>query len=480
MSKNQSVWIVLFVVVLAVFGYLVSRGFKTPLWQKWMYRYEYKEGKKPYDIDFFIEMMQSSVPKDSFVRLQTNFSEIPTTKPTDLYLYVGSQYHPYPIEVHALLEHVAAGGKALIITEKLNENFDYEIPGLWTKSIKIPQTIEISDTFKYEKTTVELDELEISCSLPSYFKVNPWNFIKIDTSDFDKNQPISGMPVFYDETEFDETEEYNPDEEYYEEIVDTISDEGNDYTVEEYEEEEESFFRPKPVYKVLGKNSNGNNLVKIEYNEGAIFYCSNPAIFTNYQIDKPETYKYLNKVLGYIDYDKVYWDELRFQFLHNNGSKGRGNGGKTDPARPSVLGIILQSKALKTALYLLIFGVLFFVVMGIKRRLKTIEVVEPVRNSSIDFSKTIARLYWLKPNHKKMVEQKMKVFLAEVRNRYNIPTHILDNDFKELFRAKTGVEQKEINRLFDAYKVVQNSEKIHPDLLIQIYQSIYLIKQKWK
>lgn len=121
-----------------------------------------------------------------------------------------------------------------------------------------------------------------------------------------------------------------------------------------------------------------------------------------------------------------------------------------------------------------------FLVVGIKRKYNTIEVLDPVTNSSIDFSKTIARLYWLNPNHRKMADQKMKMFLFEVRNRYGLTTHELNDDFKSRFKSKTGVSDKLINRLFDAYSLARQSSTIHKDVLIQISETIVLIRQQWK
>ena len=118
--------------------------------------------------------------------------------------------------------------------------------------------------------------------------------------------------------------------------------------------------------------------------------------------------------------------------------------------------------------------------VGIKRRYNAIEIVDPITNSSIDFSKTIARLYWLNPNHRKMADQKMKMFLFEVRNRYGLTTHELDEDFKIRFGAKSGVSEKLINRLFDAYNLARQSPTIHSDVLIQISESIVKIRQEWK
>ena len=107
-------------------------------------------------------------------------------------------------------------------------------------------------------------------------------------------------------------------------------------------------------------------------------------------------------------------------------------------------------------------------------------IFEPLGNSSIDFTKTIARLYWLNPDHGKIANLKVQMFLFEARTRYGLSTHELDDRFKALLVAKTGVEEKWIRRLLESYRVVQTVKTVHEDRLKQIDEIISHIRANWK
>ena len=64
-----------------------------------------------------------------------------------------------------------------------------------------------------------------------------------------------------------------------------------------------------------------------------------------------------------------------------------------------------------------------------KRKQRIIPVLERNENTSFKFISTIGRLYFLQNDHKKLCQQKMKLFYAYIRDRYNINTTKVDEGY---------------------------------------------------
>lgn len=467
--------VVLIIVIVLIVGFLafLSNKFKGDSDRRlWQFNYQYGGEELPYDRDFCLDYLKKDVGSSNFYPLEERFSKTDNKKPNSLYLFYNRQFDIDKTETQALYDFVAEGNDALIIADNFNFEFFKELRG-----IQLSQEEPYLALSRYDSAVVLSDIFQLNrqhntpVSIYTYGHNALSRSFKVDTNNIDVD--VYGLSTTYtweaNEDEYEE-EEYEVEEEAYlyeeeevlEETVITKSDQsyGKSY--------------PNPEIRILGTSENlGPNLLKIAFGKGHILLHSNPVLFTNVQLDKPEIFQYTQAMFDELTYEHIYFDELRFQFLNAQAE------GKTITDQ-SYFEYIFSNRALKTAFYFFLIGLLVFLVVGIKRRCNAIEIVDPITNSSIDFSKTIARLYWLNPNHRKMADQKMKMFLFEVRNRYGLTTHELDEEFQIRFGAKSGVSEKLINRLFDAYNLARQSPTIHSDVLIQISESIVKIRQEWK
>ncbi len=477
--------IVLIIVILVVVGFLIylsNSSRQSSDMAKWRFNYGYEGENLPYDRDFFIDYMEKT--SEDFTELEERFSRIDKEESKGLYFFYNDNFAIDRTESDALYEFVAEGNTALIIAHDFNFELFKKIRGIQLKSDDPYFSIDRVDSAITLTDELSLDNKPTSINIITYGENALRSSFLVDTSNLAND--IYGKSTTYtweEESYEDETYAYEEEEYAYE-------DEAYDYEEDSYKYEELETVELDPVelgkenktfdideiqqITVLGKTKKqGANLIRIDMGEGSIYLHTNPVLFTNAQFDKPEIFEYVKTMFTDIDYTQVYWDELSFQFL-NAKNEGYGLSDK------SYFEYIFKNRALKAAFYFFLIGLIVFLVVGIKRKYNTIEVLDPVINSSIDFSKTIARLYWLNPNHRKMADQKMKMFLFEVRNRYGLTTHELNDDFKSRFKSKTGVSDKLINRLFDAYSLARQSSTIHKDVLIQISETIVLIRQQWK
>jgi len=178
---------------------------------------------------------------------------------------------------------------------------------------------------------------------------------------------------------------------------------------------------------VIGKNNNGRSTyLSFKFGKGSLYLCANPSIFSNYSLLTKEGADYAAKALSYLPVTQnIYWDEFQ------NGDI---------PEDESPMRVFFNHPSLQWAWYLSLFGMLVFVIFEIKRRQRIIPVIEPLRNSTLDFVKVVGQVYYEKRNNTNIAHKKILYLFAHLRDEYQIKTNKLDNEFVEKLTAKLGIE----------------------------------------
>ncbi|MGI9526286.1 MAG: DUF4350 domain-containing protein, partial [Weeksellaceae bacterium] len=119
--------------------------------------------------------------------------------------------------------------------------------------------------------------------------------------------------------------------------------------------------------------------------------------------------------------------------------------------------------------YTMLAGVILFIIFNAKRRQRIVPVIEPNKNMSADFVKTIGNLYLQEGNYKDMAHKKATYFLNKARTDLFIDTHALDEVFWRRVKLKTGASEKDIQ------EVIPLIEKaLHPQAPVQESELIRL------
>ena len=143
----------------------------------------------------------------------------------------------------------------------------------------------------------------------------------------------------------------------------------------------------------------------------------------------------------------------------------------------STLGFILRNNSLRWAYYTGILFMILFVVFSIKRRQRIIPVVTPFRNTTLEFTETVGRLYFNRGDHKNIVEKKIKFFMEYIRSRYYMDTQNLDADFVEKLTIKSGIEKERIQYMTQLMISLLNKQVIADTELIQLNDLIEYFKK---
>lgn len=209
---------------------------------------------------------------------------------------------------------------------------------------------------------------------------------------------------------------------------------------------------------VLGNNiKNKINFIQINWGKGKIILSTVPEVFTNYLFVNENNYDYVYKALSYLPNQKVIWDEY---YKEGNIKK------------ESELRIIFRNPALLTAYYVLIFSLVIFILIGIKRKQRIIPVVEPLRNTTLDFVDIVGTLYYQTGNHKNIAEKKIVYFLEYIRSAFQIKTNLYDDAFINRITNLSGIDRQKIHDLFYYFADITVKESITQQELLKLNRMI--------
>ncbi len=213
--------------------------------------------------------------------------------------------------------------------------------------------------------------------------------------------------------------------------------------------------------KILGNlNDTGVNFIRVKYGQGEILLSSCPVAFTNYYIVDPKTRQYPFYCLSYLPQRKIYWNEY-----YNYHSK---NGYNED----SSLTFIFKNPPLRWALMILIFGLLLYILFEGKRKQRIIAIMDPYKNTTLEFADTMGRLYYERFDHKNLAEKKINYFFDYLRTKLYLRTDTIDAEFYKRFRDKTGMSEKETAELFVGISRVQALPSITEKDLLELNKAM--------
>ncbi|MCO4292894.1 DUF4350 domain-containing protein [Solitalea sp. MAHUQ-68] len=206
---------------------------------------------------------------------------------------------------------------------------------------------------------------------------------------------------------------------------------------------------------VLGrKNKDKPDFIKVKHGKGNFYLNTNSTAFSNYFVLDKATSDYAFKCLSYLPVQPVIWDEYLKQ----------GRVGEDDVFR-----VLFEHASLKWAYYIMILGILIFIIFEAKRRQRIIPVIEPLPNNTLEFTKVIGALYFNKADHTDAAKKKVNFLLEFIRTHFFERTNELDGDFIEHFTRKTGWDKEKMQQLIETVRWVRllpdNYELAESDLI---------------
>lgn len=201
-------------------------------------------------------------------------------------------------------------------------------------------------------------------------------------------------------------------------------------------------------------------MLRVATGEGSITLCTLPLLFTNYTVMQPGNSQLAFTALSYLPRDRsVVWDEYQKQ------------GRKEDN---SVLRVILANKTLKWVYFLSLTGLLLVLVFETRRRRSMVAVVDPVRNTTVDFVNVVGMLHYEQRNFGDIARKRIALLLERIRIQFLLPTLTIDKEFARALSAKSGFDLAETEKLIDKINFALYAHLLSAEDLIELNKSIEL------
>ncbi|MGI0107743.1 DUF4350 domain-containing protein [Salinimicrobium sp. WS361] len=206
------------------------------------------------------------------------------------------------------------------------------------------------------------------------------------------------------------------------------------------------------------------NFLRDTVGKGMVYLHSTPKAFSNYFLLQDNNAEYIERVLAYLPTQQpVFWDHYY-------------KTGKSFYTSP--LFVILNSKPLRWAYYFVIIGSLLFIIFEGKRKQRSIPVIKPLQNQTLDFTRTIAGLYLDRADYKSIASKKIALFLEYVRSQYRVATNEINQGFYDRVAAMSENSTKEVERLWQLMERLEKKNSVSKEELLELNKAISAFKKK--
>src|SRR3546814_789988 len=161
-------------------------------------------------------------------------------------------------------------------------------------------------------------------------------------------------------------------------------------------------FGSPSFFSITESLSGKSNFIRVPYGNGNFYLHSQPIMFSNYHLLRNQGHEYAFRALSYLPAHHTWWDEY-----YKQGRVGS----------RSLFGIIAKYPTIRWAWYLLLFGLLLYVIFRGKRRQRVIPQIEPPKNTSLEFAGVVSSLYYNQRDFKDIGMKKAWYFEEFLRNR---------------------------------------------------------------
>jgi len=435
-KENIIIAIVIAAVLVLIVWFVIYLRNHTKKEFSWYESY-IERSDQPYGTEVISELLEGYFEGYNFEVARNNIADYLSAPDSKHQIYVFIGHKPFLDDSTFLLlkDFVRKGNDAFFALKDIPERLSGEI----FRENAIPHMdsvfylTEFGDTVWYEQEGVGFDTTSFS-----YFTADKMrmNFV----SDQFKADSSFGFTFMVE----DKTHLYN----WY-------------YFVPEYAE-------TLSTYDSLGTLYSGNflNYIRIPYGKGNFYIHSNPIVFTNFFQIKKENIEYTSKIFSYLEPGDIIWDEA--SKTYDPGYDGFNNDFNNEQEGP--LKYILSQRSLRWGWYVMITGILLFLLFRTKRLQQPIPVMETNENKSLEFIQTIGRMYYMSRNHKLIAQQKMKLFLHFINQRYGLSTKDLNDTFYDKLHLKSEISADNLKSIFSHYRFIEDTPDASADDLILFHQ----------
>ena len=218
--------------------------------------------------------------------------------------------------------------------------------------------------------------------------------------------------------------------------------------------------------EVLGTNDfHYANFIRIRAGEGVVLFQTAPMTFSNYFLLYGNNIRYFDNVWSALPakVDKVIWNQY---YLYKN---------QDDEDNPGFFGgleKLLKNPALGSAFLLLLLVLATYVAINVKRRQRIVPEIPPKSNESLDFVKTIGRLYFEKGDHQNLAIKMGQHFQEHIRTRYQVKLDPSEETSITRLSSRSGVDESLVRDIATTLRYVHDAPSLSEEQLEEWYRLI--------
>jgi hypothetical protein len=106
------------------------------------------------------------------------------------------------------------------------------------------------------------------------------------------------------------------------------------------------------------------------------------------------------------------------------------------------------------------------------RRQRMIPVRVANKNTTVEFTQTIARLYYNQKDNRNIALKMIQHFLEYIRTQHYLPSQKLNPDFARILAGKTNTNLEKTERLVAKMAAIQDGATVSDDLLLWLNREI--------
>ena len=107
-----------------------------------------------------------------------------------------------------------------------------------------------------------------------------------------------------------------------------------------------------------------------------------------------------------------------------------------------------------------------------KRKQRVIPIIKSPENSTLNFTKTVGMLYLEQGTHSNILDKKIQFFFDYLKTHLRMDVNQIDDKFNIDLASRSGIDETEVNKLFDLIELTKHSTKISDTELKLVTDSI--------
>lgn len=202
------------------------------------------------------------------------------------------------------------------------------------------------------------------------------------------------------------------------------------------------------AYKTPKNGRKGISLIRVKDRKGDLILGLDPIIFTNYYLLKSNNHLFVESVIAYLPNQPTYF--------HQNEHRKEG-----ESENETALRFIFSDDGLTWAWYFLIITLFVFCLFTAKRKQRIVPIKEPLKNTTVEFTKTVANLYIEAKDYNDLMHKSILYSLEQIRREHFMDTSLLDEKFCQILASKMNKPLADIE-VFIHFIQLFKQKKINP------------------